>query len=79
MIRVPALGKKNWLFFGSKDAGAQSAIIITVLLNCKMHGINPEEYLKDVLDRLSHITAAEARELPPGKWLAARQAKVLTA
>lgn len=79
LIRVPALGKKNWLFFGSKDAGVQSAIIITVLLNCKMHGINPEEYLKDVLARLPHITAAEARELTPAKWLAAKQAKTLTA
>jgi transposase len=79
LIRVPALGKKNWLFFGSKDAGVQSAIIMTVLLNCKMHGINPEEYLKDVLARLPHITAAEARELTPAKWLAARQSKVLTA
>ena len=79
LIRVPALGKKNWLFFGSKDAGVQSAIIMTVLLNCKMHGINPEEYLKDVLARLPHITAAEARELTPAKWLAARQPKLLTA
>lgn len=79
IIRVPALGKKNWLFFGSKDAGVQSAIIMTVLLNCKMHGINPEEYLKDVLSRLPHITNAEARELTPAKWLAARQAESLSA
>ena len=79
LIRVPALGKKNWLFFGSKDAGVQSAIIMTVLLNCKMHGINPEEYLKDVLARLPHITSAEARQLTPAKWLAVRQTKVLSA
>ena len=79
LIRVPALGKKNWLFFGSKDAGVQSAVIMTVLLNCKMHGINPEEYLMDVLARLPHITAAAARELTPARWLAARQAKTLTA
>jgi len=52
---------------------------MTVLLNCKMHGINPEEYLKDVLARLPHITASEARELTPAKWLAARQPKALTA
>jgi hypothetical protein len=79
IIRVPALGKKNWLFFGSKDAGVQSSIIMTVLLNCKMHGINPEEYLKDVLSRLPHISNAEARELTPAKWLAARQSESLSA
>ena len=79
LIRVPALGKKNWMFFGSKDAGVTNAIIMTVLLNCKMHGINPEEYLKDVLARLPHITNHQARELTPAKWLSARQAKTLTA
>jgi len=78
IIRVPALGKKNWLFFGSKDAGAQNAIIMTVLQNCKMHGINPEEYLKNVLSRLPHITNHQARELTPVKWLAAQQPIALT-
>ncbi|MFA7054835.1 MAG: transposase domain-containing protein [Kiritimatiellia bacterium] len=37
-----------------------------------MHGINPEEYLKDVLGRLPHIKAETARELTPSKWLASR-------
>jgi transposase/ElaB/YqjD/DUF883 family membrane-anchored ribosome-binding protein len=78
IIRVPALGKKNWLFFGSKDAGVQNAIIMTVLQNCKMLGINPEEYLKDVLSRLPHITNHQARELTPAKWLAAQQPVALT-
>lgn len=78
LIRVPALGKKNWLFFGSKDAGVQNAIIMTVLQNCKMHGINPEEYLKDVLSRLPHTTNHQARELTPAKWLAAQQPVALT-
>ena len=42
------------------------------------HGINAEEYLKDVLARLPNITASEARETP-AKWLAAKQVKTLTA
>jgi hypothetical protein len=37
-----------------------------------MHGINPEEYLKDVLGRLPQIKADEARELTPAKWLVTR-------
>jgi transposase len=78
LIRVPALGKKNWLFFGSKDAGEENAIIMTVLLNCKILGINPEEYLTDVLSRLPHITNHQARELTPAKWLAARQSQSMT-
>ena len=71
-IRPSAIGKKNWLFFGSESGGWQNAVMYTVVQNCKMHGINPEEYLKDVLGRLPHIKANEARELTPAKWLAAR-------
>ncbi len=71
-IRPSAIGKKNWLFFGSESGGWQNAVMYTVVQNCKMHGINPEEYLKDVLGRLPHIKADEARELTPVKWLAAR-------
>jgi transposase len=71
-IRPSAIGKKNWLFFGSESGGWQNAVMYTVVQNCKMHGINPEEYLKDVLGRLPHIKAEEARELTPAKWLAAR-------
>jgi hypothetical protein len=48
---------------------------MTVLLNCKMHGINPEEHLKNVLRRLPHITSAEARELTQAKWLSAGGSK----
>ncbi len=71
-IRPSAIGKKNWLFFGSESGGWQNAVMYTVVQNCKMHGINPEEYLRDVLGRLPHIKADEARELTPAKWLAAR-------
>ena len=46
--------------------------MFTIVQNCKMHGINPEAYLKDVLGRLPHIKAEEALELTPAKWLAAR-------
>ena len=73
-IRPSALGKKNWMFFGSENGGWQNAVMYTITANCKMHGINPEEYLTDVLSQLPHITAAQARELTPAKWLAARQA-----
>ena len=71
-IRPSAIGKKNWLFFGSESGGWQNAVMYTIVQNCKMHGINPEEYLKDVLGRLPHIKADEARERTPAKWLAAR-------
>jgi transposase len=51
-IRPTAIGKKNWLFFGSEEAGQRSAVIYTLIENCRRHGVEPYTYLKDVLERL---------------------------
>lgn len=73
-IRPTALGKKNWLFFGSPDAGQRSAIIYTLLESCRRRGINQREYLLDVLTRLPAMKITEVAELTPGRWQAARKA-----
>jgi hypothetical protein len=57
-IRPTALGKKNWLFFGSEEAGQRSAVIYTLIENCRMHGVEPRAYLKDVLERLPTTTVS---------------------
>jgi hypothetical protein len=72
-IRPTALGKKNWLFFGSEEAGQRSAVIYTLIQNCRLHGVEPYTYLKDVLERLPHTTNREVDQLTPLKWQQARQ------
>jgi hypothetical protein len=72
-IRPTALGKKNWLFFGSEEAGARSAVIYTLVENCRMHGVEPYTYLKDVLERLPRTTNREVAQLTPLNWQKARQ------
>jgi transposase len=71
-IRPTAIGKKNWLFIGHPDAGDRSAIIYTILANCRRLGINPREYLHDVLSRLPALTNRQTADLTPRRWLAAR-------
>jgi len=73
-IRPTALGKKNWLFFGSPEAGQRSAIIYSLLESCRRRGINQREYLLDVLTRLPTMKITEVAELTPARWLAARKA-----
>ncbi|MBU6301924.1 MAG: IS66 family transposase, partial [Verrucomicrobia bacterium] len=51
-IRPTAIGKKNWLFIGHPEAGQQSAILYTIIENCRLHEVNPVEYLEDVLPRI---------------------------
>jgi transposase len=70
-IRPTAIGKKNWLFIGHPEAGDRSAIIYTLLENCKRLGINPREYLHDVLSRLPTMTNWQTQSLTPRNWLAA--------
>jgi len=72
-VRPTALGKKNWMFIGHPDAGQRSAIIYTLLESCKRHGINPREYLCDVLARLPAMTNQQTRSLTPKKWIAERR------
>jgi transposase len=73
-IRPTAVGKKNWLFFGSEEAGTRNAVVLTLVQNCRLHGVNPEEYLKDVLERLPRMTNQDdLSQLTPLNWKQARE------
>jgi transposase len=74
IIRPTAIGKKNWLFFGSEEAGTRNAVIYTLMANCRIHGVEPHAYLKDVLERLPRTTNHQVAELTPRKWQQARAA-----
>ena len=73
-VRPSAVGKKRWLFIGHPDAGWRSALIYTIIQSCRRYGINPQEYLTDVLGRLPSMTANQVRELLPDRWHKARHA-----
>lgn len=75
-IRPSAIGKKNWLFIGHPSAGQRSAILYTMVENCRMHGIDPLAYLTDVMPRLVDREAgADVTDLLPRQWKAARLAR----
>jgi transposase len=74
-VRPSAVGKKRWLFIGHPEAGWRSAVIYTVIQSCRRYGINPQEYLTDVLGRLPSMTTSQVHELLPHRWCQARQAR----
>jgi transposase len=77
-IRPTAVGKKNWLFFGSQEAGQRNAVIFTLIQNCRMHGVEPHSYLKDLLERLPTMTNQDnLDQLTPLNWKNARQKSLL--
>ena len=67
-IRPSAVGKKNWLFIGHPEAGWRSAVIYSVIVSCRRRGIDPWEYVRDVLHRLPAMKQAEVPTLLPRCW-----------
>ena len=67
-IRPTAIGKKNWLFIGDADAGQRSAIIYTVIENCRRRALDPYAYLREVLTRLPSMTNWQIPEVTPQAW-----------
>jgi hypothetical protein len=56
------------LFIGHPDARWRSAVIYTIIQSCRRRGINPQEYLTDVLSRLPSMKNPEVKEVLPSRW-----------
>ena len=67
-IRPIAVGRKNWLFVGSVRAGQRNAAIMSLVHSARLNGLNPLEYLRDVLDRLPTQINSRIHELLPHNW-----------
>lgn len=74
-IRPLAIGRKNWLFVGSEDGGEAAAVILSLLQSCRAIGVNPREYLEDVMRRLMAHNAQKLDELLPDQWALSRLGK----
>lgn len=72
-IRPIAVGRKNWLFAGSHQGAQNSAVLYSIIGTCKMHGVNPQAYLEEVLRRVHSHPINRVSELLPQNWLKARQ------
>ena len=70
-IRPIAVGRKNWLFAGSKAAGERAAAIMSLIATAKQNGHEPYAYLKDVLTRLPTHPDRRIAQLLPHTWLPA--------
>ena len=69
-----AVGRRNYLFAGSHEGARRAAIAYSVVSTCHLQGINPTEYLADILPRLARriVIARDLPHLTPAAWKAAR-------
>jgi transposase len=68
-IRPLALGRKNWLFVGSQQAGERAAVLMTLIESAKLNGHDAWVYLKDVLTKLPTWPNSRLHELLPHRWV----------
>ncbi|MFM7243231.1 MAG: IS66 family transposase, partial [Planctomycetaceae bacterium] len=52
LMKQVAIGRKNWLFIGSIDAGYRAADMMTLVSSAVRNDLDVFVYVKDVLDTL---------------------------
>jgi transposase len=67
-LRVIPMGRKSWLFCWTELGAQQVGIVQSLIVTCRLHGIDPYTYLVDVLQRVSEQPATRVAELTPRLW-----------
>jgi transposase len=78
-LRDQAIGRKNWMFLGSDEAGPRAAAVCTIIAGAKRHRLEPWAYLRDVIMQLAVDPSPEQlTRLLPDRWAVAQPEHVLT-
>ncbi|EFA4518054.1 IS66 family transposase, partial [Escherichia coli] len=64
-LRVVALGRRNYMFFGSDGGGESAAVMYSLIGSCKLNGIEPETWLRHVISVINTWPANRVKELLP--------------
>jgi transposase len=81
-MRGPALGRNNYLFFGSLSGGRTAATLYSIVQSAKLYNLDVTAYLTDVLRRVGEIPPTDTdtlRHLLPDRWAATHPQHVLLA
>jgi hypothetical protein len=75
LIKLIAVTRKNYLFFGSDEGAKRGAAVYTLILSCECLGIDCWEYFRDVLPKLGSSDFPNSRlaELLPEEWLKSKR------
>ena len=75
-VRPLAIGRRNWLFVGSQQAGERAGIVLSLIESAKLNGHDPWAYLKDVFERLPTLKQRDLAQLLPHNWRPATGVRV---
>jgi transposase len=71
-LRKIVIGRKNWMFYGSDTHAESAAAIFSIIASCRLHSIDPYQYLEEILRVLPYWPGDRYLELAPKYWRATR-------
>jgi transposase len=71
-LRTIATGRKAWMFVGSDDHAQAAGHLFSLIASARLHGLDPEAYLRDLFRVLAHWPRDRYLELAPKYWAATR-------
>lgn len=71
-LRKIVVGRKAWMFYGSDVHAQAAAAIFSLVASCRLHSLDPEEYLEEVMRVLPYWPDSRYLELAPNHWGATR-------
>jgi len=71
-IRGVAVGRNNWVFFGSDEGGKTAAVLRSFVASCQRVEVDPFVWLKDILSRIADHPITRIAELLPHNWASAQ-------
>jgi hypothetical protein len=71
-LRSIAVGRHNWLFFGSDDHASAAANLFSLIASCQLHGLDAETYLAEIIRVLPYWPRDRYLELAPKYWACTR-------
>lgn len=71
-LRKVVVGRKNWMFYGSDTHAEAAAAIFSIIATCRLHRLDPWNYLDEVLRVLPYWPKERHLELAPKFWTATR-------
>ena len=71
-LRPMRVGQKAWLFCGSHDHAASAAILFSLIASARLHKLDPEAYVRDMIRVKPHWPEDRDLELAPKYWAETR-------
>ena len=73
-LKLIAIGRRNWLFVGNDEFGKHYARFYSLIASAKLHGLDPQEYLRHVLTHIAQTPVSELEQFLPDVYKARLEA-----